>query len=449
MKKSFEISYYVSVGAGLALSTSSFLLISGLYEVSNFIGVVLGVVLAGFLCHLIASAVAEMAGLYPSAPGIRTYIKHGINNKLSLSSIYLYIFMLVFVAGAESHVFSLVVAEIFPETNTLILIFLVFLFVVLVNLKGLEFPRIIQIVMTSVLLLGIFLIGINGIMMYVAQTESGTQLAFPKLLSDGLNAVPAVIGIAIFLYIGFEWVTPLGINKDSYKRRIPVSMPLSIWINVIVYSSFCLGIGLLMSSKEISSSTIPQVFYMAKLFGNSGKHIALALSVLAILSTFNAGLLGGSRFIYALAREGNFIKLCASVSLKSGSPKGAILFLGSISFISAVLVNIFNLDLLFAVVSSAIVCIVYGMLLLSLPLLRKKQAQKKRSYKTRTPLPVFWILGVLMPFLGIASLFSIDYLSVQASMVFFVILTFSIGLSYWYDNKKSMPLSSSKLKWRK
>ena len=284
--KKLEIGYYVSVGAGLALSTTSFLLISGLFEISNYVGVFLSCILAGLVCILISFGVGEMASKFPSAPGIRTYIKHALGERVSLFCIYLYILVLVLVAGAESYVFALVVNNVFPNINPIFIILIVLGLVIGINLKGLEFPRIIQMVMTFVLLSGVIIMGIIGI---VSNYDNPVpQESFHQLLSDGINHLPTLIGMAVFLFIGFEWVTPLGISPSSYKKRVPYSMPAAILLNIIVYTIFTIGIGLTMLPSEIVASSIPQMSYIRIISGDTGKYFAAFLSVLAILSTFNA-----------------------------------------------------------------------------------------------------------------------------------------------------------------
>ena len=89
-----------------------------------------------------------------------------------------------------------------------------------------------------------------------------------------LKLLPAAIAMAIFLFIGFEWVTPLGLRPSSYERLIPNSMPIAITTNMVTYSFFAIGISFQLTPSEISAVSIPQVPYLIKVFGPYGVYFA-------------------------------------------------------------------------------------------------------------------------------------------------------------------------------
>lgn len=415
MRPKLELPYYVSVGAGLALSTSSFLLISGLFQSANLVGVLLGIVAAGLLCWLIASTVAELASMFPTAPGIRTYLKAAIGDRTSMGLVYAYLAMIVLIAGAESHVFALVVKSVLPGVPTLAVVFGVLCLVIAVNLRGLELPVRLQMGATYLLLASAFAAGAAGLAVHGNRLPA--LLGSPGYATAGLLSVPAVAGMAIFLYIGFEWVTPLGLNKDSYRRLIPISMPIAIACNVVVCFVMAAGMAATLGGEGVGSTPIPHLAHVRSLAGTPGGYVALALSFLAITTTFNAGLLGGSRFMYALAREGRLPAACARISERTGVPKGSILALGGAALVSALAVNLFDLELLFAVVSSAIICFVYGALVFSVPRLRKLQPSRPRPFRSAIPSWALAVLGPALPLLGLASLFSVAEIAMQAPLL--------------------------------
>src|SRR5262249_47002980 len=140
--------------------------------------------------------------------------------------------------------------------------------------------------------------------------------------------LPTITGMSIFLFVGFEWVTALGYNRNSYNKLIPRAMYTSIIINIIVYSLVVIGLDSQLTRFDIVATPIPHVSLCTKILGNNGVLLAVLLSCLAILSTFNAGVMGGSRLIYALSREGNLPTWCGTISLRTGTPIGAVLLLG-------------------------------------------------------------------------------------------------------------------------
>jgi len=141
MKKAFELGFYVTFGAGIAFGISSFTIISELFKVASTFWLVVSICLAGLFCMMISSSIAELASMYPSAPGVRTYLKVALPPRTSLFLVYLYLIFMIMVAGIESYLFAQVVRALFPQLPALGLVLTLLACTVLVNLLGLELPR--------------------------------------------------------------------------------------------------------------------------------------------------------------------------------------------------------------------------------------------------------------------------------------------------------------------
>ena len=101
MKKAFELGFYVTFGAGIAFGISSFTILSELFKVASSFWLVISICLAGVVCMLLSSAIAELASMYPSAPGVRTYLKVALPPRTSLFLVYLYLIFMIMVAGID------------------------------------------------------------------------------------------------------------------------------------------------------------------------------------------------------------------------------------------------------------------------------------------------------------------------------------------------------------
>lgn len=429
MKKHYEIIFYVSIAAGMALGTSSFMMVSGIFEYTTSLWVVLAVVLAGLFCIVISNSVAELASMYPSAPGIRTYMKAAFGNRISLLLVFLYLIFMVLIAGVESFVFALVVHEIFPNTTPIFVILGLLLTVIMANVIGLELPRGLQI-LTAVLLI-LFVLGMGTVGLVTTPHDLSEVLYLDFADSQALLQFPAAAGLAIFLFIGFEWVTPLGFGPSSYQRKIPLSMPAAITINMIIYSFLVIGMCTLLPREKIVGNSIPQVAYFIEAVGPTGVYLAGGLSVLAIFSTFNAGLLGGSRLIFLLAREGYLPKWCAMISMRTGAPIGSVLLLGSLAVVSAIVVVTFELELLVAIIGTSIVCFIYAAFMLAALRLRKTQPEMKRSYRTRIPSWIQWLVIIIMPLMGILALISMPTHTLLPILITLVFVAVAYLLTRW------------------
>jgi ethanolamine permease len=420
MKQVKEILFYMAVCVGVAISSSSFTIIAGLNEIMSGGWILLSIFVGGILCFGVARLIGELASMYPSAPGIRTYLLRGFTNKISLFFVFVYIIFVVLIGSVESYMFGLVVQSVFPHFPIIVTIIALIVAIVSINCIGLELPRNIQIVATCILVTGVFAFGMMGIV------HSEAPSVVIESFKDTSQAwlFPASIGFSIFLFMGFEWATSLGLNSKAYLKKIPRSMQSAIVINTLVYIIFCWGLSLSIPQKTIASSRIPHILMAHHQLGEWGLYVGLFVSFLAIVATFNAGVMGGARFVYVVAREGYLPPLAAKISLKYGSPIGAVILLCSLVLLNSIVVYWYQLEIVFALISSSIICFIYAALMLSL--LRIKAANKKLkiNYEGKIPVWIHWTLVVILSVFGVLTLFSISeaITSVLFGMIFILLV---------------------------
>jgi amino acid transporter len=402
MKGAKELFFYVTVSCGMTLATSVFTMISGLFEITTGPGALVGIALAGFFCLIIALSIGELASMYPSAPAVRTYLKTAFGDRASLLLVYLYLISVVLVAGLESFIFSQVFHAAFPAATALPTIVILLCAITAVNLVGLELPRSVQMIATVGVVLFIAISGSLGFLSPRIPLTSQIGPVTPELL----RSLPAAAGLAVFLYMGFEWVTPVGLRPSSYHWKVPISMAISVGVLIITFGVFVLGAASQLPRHIISSTPVPQVGYLTAIYGPTGVYLALALALAATVSTFNAGIMGGSRLIYLLAREGHFPEWCASLSLRTGAPVAAVLLLSSLALVSAIAVMAWGAALLVAVIGAAIICVLYAAFLLSALVLRKRRPDAPRPYRNRLWSPLQWFGVIALPLLGLQTLIS-------------------------------------------
>lgn len=407
MKQRGEFLFYVSVGAGMALATISFTMLSGLFEAASGGWVVAGILLGGVMCGVIAASVGELAGMFPSAPGIRTYLKQAFGNRPSLFLVHLYLIFLIMIAGAESYLFSLVVSQVAPGLPHMAVILVLLASVVAVNLYGVELPRNVQIASAAVLLVVLCVTGALGL--FSAPAAGAAPAAGLRFSGEGgALAIVATLGtaatMAMFLYVGFEWVTPLGLRPSAYERAIPRAMLTAIAVNTVACALFAAGMASMLTRDAITHTTIPQVPYLSALLGRAGVGLAVGISCLACISTFNAGIMGSSRLIFALTREKLLPQWAGTINPETGAPRGAVLFMGALAAVSAAIVVALDAPLLAALIGSAIIAFVYAAFMLAVLRLRRLKPAGRRPFRTPLPAWVQWAFAAVLPVLGVMTL---------------------------------------------
>ena len=433
MKKAFELGFYVTFGAGIAFGISSFTILSELFKVASSFWLVVSICLAGFICMLLSSSIAELASMYPSSPGVRTYLKVALPPRTSLFLVYLYLIFMIMVAGIESYLFALVVRQLFPHLPALAVVITLLVCTVVVNLLGLELPRGVQMFTTTTLILSVLFLGVAGAAPHLSNLHWGANM----FSGHPLSQISDALGSAVYLFIGFEWVTMMGFSAKSYEHKIPISMPLAILTNIVAYCIFAMALAARMSTDAVTASAIPQLPYFVQIFGPRGAYVGLALSILAIVSCFNAGVMGGSRLIYALAREGNFPKSWGTLSLTTGAPIGGVLVLGVLATIASVIIVSFELEEVAAVVGSGIVCCVYAAFVWAVLRLRKTQPNARRTFRSPLPIWLHWVLIVALPAAGVAALFGIKGKTVQVLATAAGLVVVSAVTVLWSTKYKS------------
>jgi len=428
----FERLFYVAVAAGMALGTSSFLMLAGAFSQASLPVVLFGVLIAAGICVALSRIIAEMASMFPTAPGVRTYIKQGLGNNASLYCCFLYIGFVLLAAGVEAYIFALVVHRIVPWLPASALAVTLIWTIAGINLLGITPGRRAQVITTG--LLALFVLGLGA-----AGTFLGTGAGIPGDISAGeFASLPAVAGICIFLFVGFEWVTPLGFGPKSYRSDIPRAMPLGIGLNTLLYLVLILGLAQVLPATVIGAGTTPQVMFGNAVFGSAGGLIILFVCVVATASTFNAGVMGGARLVYALAREGNLPTFCRSFSVERGVPRGAILLLASLATVTGLLIGSFNMFLPAAIVASTLACIVYAALVFSGIRLRQQQPKRRRPFRTRLGNRTLCALALTMIGVGLASLTTeIEYLQATVSIAILCATAAGIGVLLVEQKRRS------------
>lgn len=431
MKRTVEFAFYVSTSAGLTMSSASFLMLGALLQFVPPLLAFAAVLVGSLLCCLMSMAIAEMARASPGGIGIRTYLKNAFGDPAALFFAYLYLVFMISIAGAESYVFGLAVEAAVPEVPALAISIALIGLVFLVNWIGYEPSRLTQIASTAALVVVLFVLGAIG-------SFEGTLdlLAKPITLEDWAS-FPAAVGLSFFLYVGFEWVTTVGSGPEAYQRSIPLAMPVAIGINAVVSALFLTAMMRSVPATELASTPTPHVSFLLALSPWSGPVLVLLLSFLATTSTFNAGLMGGARLIYALAREGSLPVWFTRLSLRTGVP---IASLGSLAVLACASTLIFVLGDVYlegAVIASALICLVYSALMLaSFRLLRRRRAGQR--------LILSWLplgLAGLDAVLGLFSLVAEPRI-IARTMVGTAIAIALAGVGAWLRSRRARSVST-------
>jgi len=190
-----------------------------------------------------------------------------------------------------------------------------------------------------------------------------------------LGLVLALQGV-IITYDG--WYAPIYFVEEDLDpaHNLPRSMIGTTLSCIVIFLLMNAGMYHVLGMSHLAASQMPAADAAMLIFGRHGQQFILLISLVAVISSINAGLLYVPRILFAMARDRLLPRGVTSVN-KGGTPSLS-LFLCTLA--SAILVLTGTFDTLIAMGSILFVA-VYLSGFISLLVLRRKEPQLPRPYK--------------------------------------------------------------------
>jgi amino acid transporter len=311
------------VGFPTALATTVGLIMASpvILTVSSGFGIGGGAFAAAMIIAFVimqaqAVSFAEAAAILPTTGSVYDYISCGLGRFWAIAgTISAYILVHVF-AGTAVTVLSGTMALVnFDTINAaveqagagwLVGVAMILIFAV-VNAFGIRLFSRLEIVLTIGVWVTLMAFGIMGVLL---PATSGVEGLFgPSSIGTSVPAVLSLVGMAMFMFVGFEFVTPLAAELDQPSRQIPRAMLLglcAVAACMLLYGSAMVrhvenvpvdGIRLLETPLAIPKLA-------EQLMGSAGK-IWLGIGFLfAGAATINTIMAGLPRIMYGMAIDG-------------------------------------------------------------------------------------------------------------------------------------------------
>ena len=403
LKRTVGLRTVVSTSAGLTFASSTFLVVV-------FIGHSLAgnaswipISIAGLLCALAAAAFSELNGMYPSASGIRLWLQRAFGEKVALVTSLSYMSVVALVVGTEAFVLSHVLADAFPKIPPPWWIFLMLTVATAANLRSLKIAGALQDIITYSVIASIVTVSVLVL--------NHAHWSVPTFTHPGSPAnVMGMVGFAIFLFVGFEWVTPLA-EEVKEPRSIPYGMFIALGLLVVCYSLIStamfadLGLKATLFGTASDRNPIPHIVFAGSALGVAGRVAMIVTSLCMSLTTFNAGLLSVSRFIYASAREHVLPKKLERMSSRL-TPVNAIIAVYVLALAVSMFVCFTKQYVILLNVAASTESLIYAFAAACVFMLRRKEASTDRPYRMWGGLWMPALTSVLFLAVGIGVFFT-------------------------------------------
>jgi basic amino acid/polyamine antiporter, APA family len=208
-----------------------------------------------------------------------------------------------------------------------------------VNIRGLREGVWVQNLFTVLKVVALAALIVAGLVHGIRSPEfipaAGT-LAARKVFGVGLLAGMAVaLSKALFSYDAWYYVTYVAEEVRESKRTLPQSLWLGTIIVTVLYVLTNLAYLAVLPVDQIASVKDDRVAEAvgAVLFGRLGATLMIVAVLVSTFGCLNGMILGGARVCYAMAREGLFLRGCANLNPRSGTPATALVYQGIVSIV--------------------------------------------------------------------------------------------------------------------
>ena len=303
----------------------------------------------------------------------------------------------MFALSAELLLMEFIIDKVYPHSMPPLTVALgvLALFTVL-NLFNIDIFARLQTVLAVVMVVVLLVMGLSAM-------NSDIVPPNPSLFeSAGWNpmglGVIALTAMAVWGFVGAEFVCPLVEETRRPERNIPGSMMLGLTVIFVIIALYALGALLTVPQAELASNGLPHYLFATTVFGETGKVFLVTAAITATCSTLNSSLAAIPRMLFGMACNGQAFGILKRQGKRTGAPWVAVLFVAAITGLPLLLMHdhpdAINQLLLAAALAWLLAYIVTHINVIAL---RRRYPQVHRPFRTPFyPLPqLFGIAGML------------------------------------------------------
>ncbi|MGO3701043.1 MULTISPECIES: APC family permease [Halomonas] len=342
-----------------------------------------------------AMTFSELSLMYPQAGTLATYTQKAIGHFPAIVSVFAgYVVVAIFAIPAELLLVDALLQTLFPTLlpSHLIPILLVAILAML-NILGTDVFAKLQNVFTFAMVIAIFIVGAVALLQPpspdIASAAAGINWGGEGITNGSFMGL---VALAMWLFIGSEFICPLINDIRQPEKRIPRAMFLSLGIIFVLFTMFCLGAGHYLSVETLTTSPLPYVNLVDGVFGQAGLIIATVMGLTATCSTVNTVLAAVPRMLSGMADNGQAFSIMGKMHPRYNTPWVSILFLALSVIIPFLLITPDQIIMLLIGAATSWI-LAYIVAHIDVLVLRRRRPAHRRPYRTPFyPLPQ--IIGI-------------------------------------------------------
>lgn len=394
--KTLGLGALLSVAIGLVVSQGVMVLMLQAVGIAG-LGFIIPLGLAYLLALSYAFSFSELSLMIPRAGSLSSYTEVAIGQFPAILATFSgYIVVAMFALSAELLLLDLIIGKVFPSSSLppLAVAFGILGIFTVLNLMNIDIFARLQSLLAVVMLVVLLLLGLSAISHEQAQpltslfaNSSGNPLGWGVL---------TLVAMAIWGFVGAEFVCPLVEEAQRPERDIPRSMIIGLSVIFCTIMIYCLGALLMIPPEELATNGLPHYLFATVVFGETGQIFLVTAAVTATCSTLNSSLATIPRMLSGMAQNGQAFPCFKRHSAKTGSPWVSVLFVASITGLPLLLMENDSINLLLSAAALAWL-LAYIITHINVLVLRRRYPNQHRPFRTPFyPLPqVVGIVGML------------------------------------------------------
>lgn len=333
----------LAVGTGSAIASICVLGIVAVQHSAPGIWSVVAIAAAFVICRVLAGVFAELVRVVPSGAGMFAFTARAWGPAAGMFFIAPYVTLMIFLGATE----SLIVGHLLHKTLTLPATWIALAFLTiswLICVMGFRLGFGVQALATGLLVMGI-LVWCAWVFWQV-DTRSDWALVATRLwvAPPTLAASASAVGQALFLFMGFELVI---LHVESTRAaRIAWALKATLVLLAVVYAIALIALNLSGSGNNIvwgAGEFLPSFNAPPGSETRTSTYAAIALCLLASITSLNGSFMGLSRLVAAMGSQGVLPRAFAVIHLPSRAPRRALGALLSACGFCVVVIDYFNI----------------------------------------------------------------------------------------------------------
>ncbi|MCW7468645.1 ethanolamine permease [Leptospira kanakyensis] len=373
---------------------------------------------------LFALCFTELAASIPQSGGPSAYAKRALGDLFGLVTGYLVLVEFLLAPPAIASALGGYIHFLFPVIPEFGAGIVMFCLLLLINLTGIK--------QTARFELFVTLVAVFGLLFYlgflVPHVSFDRIPKFPETTSISWGSVFLSIPFAIWFFLAVEGVALASEEVRNPARDIPIGYTAGIFTLLCLAGFIFVFTASVVDTKEISELDYPLSYVLQKLYGKDQvwPFVFTFIGLFGLVASLFGIILGNSRLVYAMAKEGYLPNYLSKLSKGSLIPGNAVLSGGALGIFCMCFLDTAEL----ITISALGACGMYLLSLVSYFVLRKKEPNMPRPYKA----PLYPILPGIALVLGIVACgsvcFSEPYLALGV-----VGFGFLLGIGYRFQSK--------------